>query len=92
MYHTLQLLKPFGIAGFTASPLSEEFPYSRLLWEFLFRGSAANPTIAQYRCYKVDNWSCFGVTLNNFVVFLGEAQPENRVCLSEARASLAILA
>ncbi len=49
MYHTLQLLKPFGIAGFTASPLSEEFPYSRLLWEFLFRGSAANPTIAQSR-------------------------------------------
>ncbi len=33
MYHTLQFLKPFGIAGFTASPLSEEFPYSRLLWE-----------------------------------------------------------
>ena len=52
MYHTLQLLKPFGIAGFTASPLSEEFPYSRLLWEFLFRGSAANPAIAQSRILK----------------------------------------
>ncbi len=49
MYHSLQFLKPFGIAVFAASPLSEEFPYSRLLWEFLFRGSAANPTIAQSR-------------------------------------------
>ncbi len=37
-------------------------------------------------------WSCFGVTLKNFVVFLGEAQPQNRVCLSEKRASFAILA
>ncbi len=44
-----QILKPFGIAVFAASPLSEESPYSRLLWEFLFRGSAANPTIAQSR-------------------------------------------
>ncbi len=54
IYHTLQLLKPFGIAGFTASPLSEKFPYSRLLWEFPFRGSTANPTIAQSRIYLPD--------------------------------------
>ena len=54
------VLKPFGIAVFTASPLSEESPYSRLLWEFLFRGSAANPTIAQSRFYLLFTWiECF---------------------------------
>ncbi len=30
--------------------------------------------------------------MKNFVVFLGEAEPENRVCLSEEPASFAILA
>ncbi len=25
---------------------------------------------------KRGKWSCFGVTLNNFVVFLGEAKPQ----------------
>ncbi len=41
--------------------------------------------------FSVVNGFCFGVTLNDFVVFLGEAQPKNRYCLSEVRASFAIL-
>ncbi len=44
---------------------------------------------AKYLCSE---WSCFGGTLKNFVVFLGEALPKNRACLSEEPASLAILA
>ncbi len=41
---------------------------------------------------QYSKWSCFLVTLKNFVVFLGKTQPQNRVCLSEVRASFAILA